>query len=233
MTDRQPGAPHGGASDMELSAWLDGGLDKDRVTAMEGLLAWDANSAMRAERFRHVDSLVRAAVPMEDSVPDALLERLGLSGQAGGKVVDLAAVRARRAQAQVRPSRWFAGAGLTRAAAGVTLAAGLGIASLVLTPNRPVDLASGETRGDYTTLSDASRPVPKITPNAIAMFAHGTAPARARAIITASGASIVSGPTAGDVWQLAITAGHEPAVLSGLRAHPEVTLAEHLDGARP
>lgn len=233
MTDQHTRANDFRASDMELSAYLDGELDKERMSAMDRKLVLNANLAARVEWLHHIDSLVRAAVPMEDNLPDGLLERLGLSEQAGPEVVDLSAARARRAQTQGRLSRWPVGAGLARAAAGLALVAGLGIASLVSLSDLPVDPVSREARANYATLSDASQPTSKIAPNAIVMFAQGTAAARARAIITSAGARIVSGPTAGGVWQLAITGGHESVVLSGLRAHAEVTLAEQLDGAQP
>ena len=233
MTDRKTRSNQLRASDAALSAWLDNGLEQERMSAMDRELSLDPNLAAEVARLRHIDSLVRAAVPMEDTLPDGLLERLGLSEQAGAEVVELSTARARRAQAKVRSNRWSIGAGLARAAAGVALVAGLGIASLASISHLPADSVASEARGNYTTLSDASQPVPKLAPNAIAMFARGTAPAQARAIITTSGARIVSGPTAGGVWQLEITAGHEAVVLSGLRAHAEVTLAEQLDGARP
>ncbi|HXD03135.1 MAG TPA: hypothetical protein VN627_07485, partial [Novosphingobium sp.] len=65
--------------DQQLSAWLDGGLDDDGNAKMADLAARNEDVASRAARLRHMDELVRAAVPAEEEIPAELLTRLGLA----------------------------------------------------------------------------------------------------------------------------------------------------------
>lgn len=224
--------------DEAVSAWLDGGLDKDGAAAMEEMAAMNEGVALRAARLRHMDDLVRSAIPEEDSVPRALLDRLGIGQpiKSGAKVVDLAQARAsrdaRRSPVTPRP-RIAALSGGWRVAAQVTLVVGLGLAGIVYLgrgDDAGMRAVSGP-RAVYTALGDAT--ATKSTANAVVMFAADVDAAEGRAIFSRVGASVVSGPSAGGAWQLAIDPAKRSDVLAGLRQRGDVTMAEPLDGEQP
>lgn len=218
--------------DIEISAWLDGMMDKDGALAMTELAASDETMAARAERLRHIDDLVRSAVPAEEAIPPELLERLGLSGVAtADKVVNLAAARkerGRRAEARAARTAPVGRNGLWRIAAQVALVAGLG-ASLALW-----NASSNTRQGDasYRTLSDAAQPA-ALRANAMVVFAPGVDAAGARAIAAGAGARLIGEPNAAGAWKLALAPARRDAVLAALRADDRVTLAEAMDGQVP
>ena len=223
--------------DERLSAWLDGALEQDEAAAMEHLAASDETLARRAARLRGIDDLVRSAVPLDDALPPELLDRLGFGpeGPASGEVVDFAAARARR-DARTRPAgkagaaqRRF-GSGWRRVAGfALLVAAGLSSMTLLGIGGR----STTRTGAEYTALGDASRPdALGAGANAVVMFDASVSARKARAIGEGHGARLIAGPSSTGAWQFAIPAGRRAEVLSRLRARPDVTLAEPLDGNR-
>lgn len=217
------------AQDARLAAWLDGELDKEGADAMSARIADDAALGRRAERLTRIDGLVRAAVP-EEPVPDALLQRLGLSDRPA-EVVDLAAARrARTVQAGRTASaqRW-SGSTLWRIAAQVLVIGGVGLgAALWLVPHGQ----QAAPDAAYRTLSNTTRTTtagPAI--NAVVMFGAGTDPVTARRIVSGAGGSLIGGATAAGAWKVSIAPARRDAVLAELRRDPRVTLAEPVDGA--
>lgn len=220
--------------DEQLSAWLDGGLDAEGHAKMADLAARNEDVAARAARLRHMDELVRAAVPEEDEVPAELLARLGLAAPApgsaapAGKVIDLAAARAARSAPAPARRPWFTGMG--RIAAQLVLISGLGLGvMLALGHNRQP--ASPQASADYRVLGDASRAAPAA--NALVRFGPGVSAAKASALTREAGASLVGQPSAAGIARIAIDPERRDAVLAKLRATPGVILAEPLDGTRP
>lgn len=221
------------AAETRLAAWLDGELDKEGTQDMDARISADPHLASQVERWRHVDALVRSAVP-EEPVPAALLQRLGLSDEpAPATVVDLASARRLRStqQASAATARW-SGPALWRIAAQVLVIGGVGIgASLWFAPRQ----AAPEPSATYRTLSDAPRTSRAATPviSAVVVFTDDTQPARARAIAARAGARLIGEPTSGGGWKASIAPGRRDAVLAVLRQQPEVTMAEPIDGAAP
>jgi hypothetical protein len=224
--------------DDKISAWLDGSLDKDGAARMTHLAATDHTVAMRALRLRHLDELVRSAVPAEDTVPQELLERLGLAAPMqgddvvqGSGVVDLA--EARRAREDASSARQDVVRGkpsaLWRMAAQVAIVAGIGVSLAIWKiPGENKD----EPRADYRTLSNASVTTVRLT-NALIMFAPGTDEGAARAIASAAGAQLLGKPNGAGAWKAAIVPGRRDAVLAALREDGRVTMAEAVDGTAP
>lgn len=215
---------HGKPDDLAFAAWLDGELDEDGAAHMAKLVASDEGLALRAERIRHLDGLVRQAVP-EEEVPAELLERLGLaSAPVSAEVVDLSAARRARAEAagtKAGPERRF---NLSRLAAQVALVAGLGLA-VTFWQN-----TASERDAPFRTLSNAGHSAPA---NGMVVFAPGTDAAAARAIAGAAGAALVGTPNDAGAWKLAMPAGRRAAILASLRRDERVTLAEPIDGQTP
>lgn len=226
--NRQPGV-----SDAALAAWIDGTMDERGAAEMERMIGSDDILATRVARLRHLDSLVRAAVP-EEPVPEALLQRLGLAevkgrvtGSASG-VVDLGERRAARAAA-VRPAVG-PGAGW-RIAAQVALVAGVGSALLLV--GRPQDGAGPVPAAEYTALGNAEADAGASAANALVMFAPGTDPAEARRVLAAAGLDPVGAVSAQGAWQVRADPARRAAALERLRALPGITMAEPLDGGTP
>lgn len=220
-------------ADAEIGAWVDGALDSEGAARMSELVASDEAVALRALRLRHIDGLVRAAVPRDDDIPAELLARLGLAGMDGAAdVSSIAAARlARESKAAARAApRWLDSAGWRRIAAQVALVLGLGTgAAIWLAPH-------GSTSGDaaYRTLGD--RPAADAAQadiNALLVFAEGTNAATARRIAQDAGARLVGTPSDAGAWQAAITPSRRDAVLEVLRRDDRVALAEAIDGSRP
>ncbi|MDF8331750.1 hypothetical protein [Novosphingobium cyanobacteriorum] len=220
-----------GVDDARLSAWIDGMLDEQGDEAMRELIAGNAVAAARADRLRHMDALVRQAVPQEDELPAGLLARLGLAdapAQESSNVVSLASARdARVAKPVAAPANR-----LWRIAAQVALVGGVGLTlATFAVPHGPKP-----DEADYRALSNASRSAPADV-NALVVFAPGTDEARARALSGKVGARLVGAPNDAGAWKLAIDPARRDAVLAGLRADPQVTMAEPVDqpaaGTRP
>lgn len=224
--------------DEKIAAWLDGMLDTDGAARMSERAATDEQVAQRALRLRHLDELVRAAVPQDDEIPDALLERLGLAPSSAAHssaatVVSLAdARRARQPQAAPAfPQPGRTRYGFWRIAAQVVLVAGLGLsATLWLGTHR-----ASENPADYRALSDLGPAGNVAAPsaNALVVFDAGTDAAQARSIAQAAGAQIIGSQTEAGAWKLAISAARRDAVLKDLRSDNRVTMAEPIDGSQP
>lgn len=214
----------GKPDDQEIAAWLDGELDKDGANRMARLVAADQDVALRADRIRHLDGLVRQAVPQEE-IPAGLLERLGLAETPSSAVViDLDAARLARAKAEKASAGTARRAAMYRIAAQVAFVTALG-AGVTL-------WQFSATRNDaaYHTLSDARRPVPA---NGVVVFTPGTDVAIAKAIAGSAGAALVGTPNEAGAWKIAIPAGRREAVLASLRRDERVALAEAIDGPTP
>ena len=223
--------------DQQLSAWLDGGLDDDGNAKMADLAARNEDVASRAARLRHMDELVRAAVPAEEEIPAELLTRLGLAPVPGevatgsaAEVIDLASARAARearAAARPRPARF---AGFGRIAAQLVLISGLGL-GVVIALGQNHKAAAPADNAAYRVLGDSAAPAPAA--NALVRFAPGVDAAEAGALTQAAGATMVGAPSAAGTARLAIDPERRDAVLAKLRATSGVVLAEPLDGGRP
>ena len=232
----EPAADASATFEARLSAWHDGQLDdRDGAATMDQLVMSDEALGARVQRLRHIDDLVRAAVP-EEPVPAELLARLGLAPAAApadsARVINLAAVRSERAAvgALGRPSALRSG--LWRIAAQVLLVVGAGLGvTLALVPGGP----GGKDSAPYRTLSDQARVRPSgaETVNGVVMFAPGTDAATARALAARAGITLVGTPNTTGVWKAAIEPGRRDAVLAALRQDRRVTLAEPIDGVSP
>jgi len=220
-----------------ISAWLDGTLDEDGTARMTELAANDEAFALRVQRLRHLDDLVRAAVPAEPDIPAALLARLGLErlglaeAPASSAVVDLAAVRRERASrlAEPAPLSRFGRSAFLKVAAQVAIVAGIGLSVAVF--NLPGQKA-GDPAADYRALGSAPDAAAQEA-NALVKFAPGLGAADAQRIAATAGVRLVGTPNAAGAWKAVVTPGRRDAVLDALRADPQVLLAEPVDGATP
>ncbi|KUR70862.1 hypothetical protein AQZ52_13640 [Novosphingobium fuchskuhlense] len=212
--------------DAMISAWLDGTLDAEGDRRMTELAARDEAFARRVERLRHIDDLVRAAVPADDAVPDALLERLGLAPASADNVVSLDAARASRKAAVAAPVR---GGGWMRMAAQLALVAGLGMAVFVVA--RPGDRVA-DSAAPYRALGNAPDSAAPAA-NALVKFAPGVGADEAARIAGAVGVRLVGLPSDAGAWKAAAAPGQRAAALDRLRADPRVVMAEPIDGAAP
>jgi hypothetical protein len=86
----------------------------------------------------------------------------------------------------------------------------------------------GETGPYHTLASSAARP----QGNVIILFRPDTSEETLRRTLTASGARLVDGPTAGGAYVIAVPPAQRNAVLGMLQSRPDVVLAQPLDGAR-
>jgi hypothetical protein len=253
--DRQPHGPAGMPGDEAIGAWLDGALAPEGLEAMERLTEDQDQIAARLDRLRHLDGLVREAVPAEETIPAELLARLGLAeDQAAGqkaasvelraapaRVIDLAAARAARTQerqkeaAAARRPSWFGRMAQSKVAAQVILLAGVGlVAALWHFPGGGSggDLpraAAPAAPAEYRALGDA--PGAEDRANVVVMFDPALAPDRARALAQAAGAELIGSAGRGGTWRALVPAEGRDAALARLRASPGVTLAEPIDGA--
>lgn len=220
--------------DMTISAWLDGTLDAEGDKRMTDLAARDEAFARRAEHLRHLDDLVRAAVPAEPELPAALLARLGLAAAvaagADEGVVDLAAVRRERAAAAAVPVMSRGGSGWFRMAAQLALVAGIGLAVVVV--SRPGEQVAGSAAGpaaDFRVLGSAPDAAAREA-NALVRFAPGVAADEAGRIAAGAGLTLLGKPSAAGAWKVAVEPGRRDAALDTLRSNPRVIMAEPIDG---
>ncbi len=182
--------------------------------------------ARRAERMRHIDDLVRLAVPAEEAVPDALLERLGLAPAGGARVLSLADARAARARPE--PVRQSGGA-LLRMAAQLALVAGLGLAVLVVA--RPGERVQ-DPAAEYRALGAAPVAGARAA-NALIRFAPGIAAPEAERIARSAGLRLIGPPNAAGAWKAEVEPGRRAASLEALRTDARVIMAEPIDGSAP
>lgn len=222
---------HDEPSAEELSAWLDGELDRAGAQDMAQRVAADEKLAARVRDARNLDDLLRQAIP-EEPVPDALLERLGLLDRpASAEVVDMAAARearARKAAGQPAPlgRPKLVGPKWARIAAQVAVVASIGLAVAVWQG----PLLPTQADAPYRTLSNAGRTAPA---NGVIVFAAGTDARTAADIARSSGALLVGEPNAAGAWKLSMPAGQRSAILESLRHDGRVSLAEPIDGEEP
>ncbi|MFM9934897.1 MAG: hypothetical protein ACKVOL_01720 [Novosphingobium sp.] len=219
-----------------IYAWLDGALDKDGAQQMTDVAANDETFALRVERLRHLDDLVRAAVPTEPEITAALLERLGLAdAPTQCTVIDFAAAKQARGsrpvsglEASTGPSR-FGRAAFLKVAAQVAIIAGLGLSVAVFTvPGQK----AAEPAADYRVLGFVPDAAARKA-NALVKFVPGLAPAEAARIAAAAGVQLVGAPNAAGAWKAVAAPGRREAVLEALRADRRVSLAEPIDQAVP
>lgn len=217
---------HDTPGDEELGAWLDGEMDKGGAADMAEIVARDDRVAMRVQRIKRLDDLVRRAVP-EEEIPDELLHRLGLSEPAASaRIVSLDAARQARTR-QSGMTRPVAGRmPLMRIAAQVTLVVGVGSAAILWQSQ----MKPGEVDANYRALSDAARPAPS---NGVVIFTAGTDAGTAQAIARSAGARLVGPPNEAGAWKLVAPTGRRDAILAALRKNERVTLAEAIDGQQP
>lgn len=194
---------------------------------IEALAANDADVASRIAKLRRMDELLRQAVPLEESLPDELLVRLGLAPAAASNVVDIAAARAARIEsASATPVRFAAfRARGWRIAAQVFVVLGIGLAAAQWT-RAPAPQSAEAT---YQALGDA--PAAGLSANGLVMFTTSTDAGEANAIAARAGARIIGVPTSAGAWKIAVDPARRDAVLKALRGLPEVTMAEPIDGA--
>lgn len=206
-------------TDEQISAWLDGALPDPEALALEAALERDAGLAERVARLESNDDLLRTALPLDENVPQELLARLGLAEEPVPRVVDIASARQKRAARATGGWGWTLGmrsAGW-RIAAQVLVVVGLG-STVVHWSN-----VRGPDEAPYRTLGDPVKPAPG---NAIIMFRSDIDDRQARDLIASMGSKVVGNPTAAGAYRVLIAANQRDAVLTRLRALPEVQLAE-------
>jgi hypothetical protein len=216
-------------TDDQISAWLHGSVDAAEDARIGGLIANDPQLSARAAQLGHLDDLVRQAVPLEESLPPELMARLGLDIGAADRdnVISLAAVRAARVEKAASTSARTPAftSKVWRIAAQVALVVGVGVTAgqWILTPQGQVPEAS------YRTLGDA--PGTEASVNALVKFATATDANEARALASRAGARIIGTQTEAGAWRLAVEPARRDAALQMLRAMPQVSMAEPIDGA--
>jgi hypothetical protein len=220
-------------SDDQIAAWLHGGLSDAEATRIKALIEADPQASRRLGEMQRLDGLIRKAIPLEPQLPLELIARLGLDkapvAKAGGadNVINFASARAARTAPAKPPAERFRSPMAQNWLRTAQAAAVVGIAFIGLqfmpSPQRP------DANPSFRTLSDA--PSATASANAIAMFAHGIEAGEARAILGATGARIVGGPSSTGAWQLDIDPARRDAVLASLRTKPQIAMAEAIDGA--
>lgn len=208
-------------TDEQITAWLDGEASPSEAAAIEAALAADAGLADRIAGLRGNDALLREAFPLDDAASPELLARLGLAAPAA-QVIDLAAARERR----TAPPRKSWTADRWRIAAQFLLIAGIGGLFVSQWPTSPVP--SKQAPG-YRVLGNKA---PRAAANGLVMFNSGVGPQEIAAILRDAGAQQVGAPTSANALRVAIRADRRDTVLAKLRARPEVSLAEPIDGER-
>lgn len=227
------GPSHGDTQRDRMSALIDGALPAEQAEALTRELEENPEMAEQIARMRRNDELLRQAVPLDETVPQDLLERLGLGEPelagpelAGpdSNIVSLAEVRARKTGGNAAPrSPQFGG---WRALTG--LAAAICVAVIGANWSAAPDPAQPDAA--YRTLSSAARPG-QVQPNALVVFAAPLNKAEATKRVAAVGAQLVGDETPAGAWKLSVAPQQRDAVLARLRALPGVSMAEPLDGA--
>lgn len=83
-------------------------------------------------------------------------------------------------------------------------------------------------RPDYRALGASQAPA---AANVLVIFKPDATEERMRATLTASGASLVGGPTSADAWLLRVQPANRAAALIRLRANRDIELAQPIDSA--
>lgn len=228
-------------------------LHADEHREAQLLLPWYATGRLDAADHARVEAHLSACAECQ---ADLALERR-LSAAVADLPVEAApgweALKARLPrQAAARPARrptaprgllaslggWRPGAqtlGWTAALQFVLLLGLTGV--LLLRPLQPAQTPPAADRGPayqapaYQALGATPAPTPG---NLIVIFRPDTPEQGLRAILNASHARLVDGPTAADAYVLHVAPAERAAVLTRLRARREVVLAEPIDaGVRP
>lgn len=214
-------------TDEQLAAWLHGSLEGDEALRIEKLVSDRADLAQRVMHLQKLDDIVRKAIPKEETLPDELLARLGITAvPTTDNVVDFATVRANRASSPKPKKTYFAAlsSGSLRVAAQLVLVIGLGVgaAQWMFQPKTAQD------KGDYHVLGEDEDNV--APPNAMLLFRPDVDPNDAKAIIKQSNGRVIGVPTDAGVWKIYINPALRDEALSKLRAKDEVRMAEPVDG---
>lgn len=222
--------------DEMIHAWLDGRLDEigdmDGAARMTELAANDEAFARKVQRLRHLDDLVRLAVPEEPEIPAVLLERLGLSEpRPGATIVDLTTARQERAARQAvsaAPSR-FGRSAFMKMAAQVALIAGVGLAvAVIAVPGQ----RSEDPSAEYRVLGSPAEPAARDA-NVLIKFSPGLAAGEERRIAADAGLRLIGAPSSTGAWKAAIAPVRRDAVLQALRTDQRIMMAEPIDKATP
>jgi hypothetical protein len=214
--------------DEKISAWLHGALPDGEATWVAAQIAADSDATRRADQLRHLDDLVLQAVPLEDTLPDELMARLGLPVSVEpSNIVDLAEVRAAKSEAATAPPRRTArfGFGNWQIAAQLLIIIGIGFGATQWTGAPPPTAPKAE----YRALGDA--PSAGDTANALVMVSRETDAAETAALAAKVGARVIGARTEAGAWRFAIHPARRNAVLGHLRSMPEVSMAEPIDEA--
>jgi hypothetical protein len=220
-------------SDDQIAAWLHGGLSDAEAARVKVMIEADPQASRRLGEMQRLDDLIRKAIPLEQQLPPELIARLGLDKAPATKagdadnVIDFASARAARTAPAKAPAERLRSPMAQKWLRTAQAAAVVGIAVIGLqfmpSPQRP------DANPGFRTLSDA--PNATASANAIVMFAHGIEAGEARAIMGATGARIIGGPSSTGAWQVDIDPSRRDAVLASLRAKPQIAMAEAIDGA--
>ena len=219
-------------SDDQIAAWLHGGLSDAEATRVKALIEADPEASRRLTEMQRLDALIRKAIPLEPQLPPELIARLGLDkapiANAGetDNVIDFASARAARTVPPKPPVERFQGPTAQRWLRTAQAAAVVGIAVIGLQFMPSVQRPDADP--GFRTLSDA--PAATSGGNALVMFAPGIDSSEARSIMGATGARIIGGPSSTGAWQIDIDPARRDAVLSALRAKPQIAMAEAIDG---
>jgi len=208
---RLRGSPHEQAQQL-LPWYVTGTLEADETAMVEAHLAEcaECRADLVAERVlaREV-----AALPLDvEHAWSTLSDRIDAAGPPRRLAEPVPFLRRKVAMG------WALG-GLLAAAAAVAFA-------VVVVPGAPSP--AGET---YRVLGSAPTAAPG---NALVMFKPDARDGDLRAALTKAGARIVDGPTASGAYVVRIAPGSRALALDGLRATPQIVLAEPIDpGLRP
>lgn len=208
---RLRGSPH--EQTQQLLPWyVNGTLEADEAAMVEAHLAEcaECRSDLAAERVlaREV-----AALPLDvEHAWSTLSDRIDAAGPPRRLAEPVPFLRRKVAMG------WVLGGPLAAAAA-VAFA-------VAIVPGAP--LPAGET---YRALGSASMAAPG---NALVMFKPDARDSDLRAALTKAGARIVDGPTASGAYVVRIAPASRAQALDGLRATPQIVLAEPIDpGSQP
>lgn len=212
-------------TDEQISAWLDGNLPPDEAEKLVAAVQGDADLKDRIDSMRNIDALVRKAVPLDETIPTELLERLGLGrGNPQGNVIAFAPRRASPSTLVPAMEDRFRRSGIWQIAAQVAMIACVGlVGALWLVP------ASREPENSYRALSASSSPS-IASPTAIVLFDDDVTAAEARLIVERLGASIAGEQNAAGAWPLLVKPANREVILGALRQREDVLVAEPIDG---
>lgn len=208
---RLRGSPHEQAQHL-LPWYINGTLEADEAAMVEAHLAEcpECRADLAAERVLAGDV---AALPVDvEHAWSTLSDRIDAAGPPRRLAEPVPFLRRKVAMG------WALGGPLAAAAA-VAFA-------VAVIPRAP--LSAGET---YRALGSAPIAAPG---NALVMFRPDTRDSDLRAALTRAGARIVDGPTASGAYVVRIAFDRRGQAIDGLRASPQIVLAEPIDpGSQP